>query len=656
MEIGLGLTLLILQCSGSKCPAPLRSDPDDNKKKKVLGPECNQRISFGDESLCGRWTTGNDISMSFWYSNGTEINHTNGSFGIESIKSVDFPVIEQFNGHFAGSYVCKIDRICDDGTISSDQFTVVFEVEQESSSPRAHIECLRGCLPHHDCEKVLKDACRRPDVFAVTVGSAVTFVCNVRYPTCAPYPKAQWKTKRSDTWVDLEITDEITTSMFNDYETLTVNAVSIEHSNNYSCQLENFLGPEITVFEVRVVSGNPTPMFSSTKVTIIIVAVVATLFIFGIGTFIKRKLMKPGGLKPMGTGVDFELRKGETVPLISSDFPSHIPQHYLIAYDLLEGCKMRIGSGCFGEVYTSVVDTDSIPVIRGEINEKRRVALKVGRVENSNTDDETAAATSLLKELKIMMKVEDYRQKYTTNNENGNFHQYVIQLLGCGETPVTKWPFLVIEYAENGDLLTFLKKVLNDIRHKRESGSKLSTSLRLTDADLIKFSYQIAAGMCFLSENRFVHRDMAARNVLVSSDLTMKVSDFGLSKEQNYYISSKGKLPWKWMALESIKEHKFTSSSDVWAFGVTMWEIFTLGNAPYQTKTAYEVKDYLDAGNRLAHPLFASRSIYQIMADCWKSNPKERPSFGHLAEDLEKEFQVCLRSEQPLDVEGHQTK
>ena len=96
--------------------------------------------------------------------------------------------------------------------------------------------------------------------------------------------------------------------------------------------------------------------------------------------------------------------------------------------------------------------------------------------------------------------------------------------------------------------------------------------------------------MAFLSSHSVVHRDLAARNVLISSDFTMKISDFGLSKDQGYYISARGKLPWKWMALESIADHKFTVYSDVWSFGITMWEIFTLGNTPYPTKRPEEVR------------------------------------------------------------------
>ena len=97
--------------------------------------------------------------------------------------------------------------------------------------------------------------------------------------------------------------------------------------------------------------------------------------------------------------------------------------------------------------------------------------------------------------------------------------------------------------------------------------------------------------MAFLSSHGVVHRDLAARNVLISSDFTMKISDFGLSKDSTYYVSSGGKLPWKWMALESIADHRFTTHSDVWSFGITMWEIFTLGTTPYPTKGPEEVSD-----------------------------------------------------------------
>ena len=118
-------------------------------------------------------------------------------------------------------------------------------------------------------------------------------------------------------------------------------------------------------------------------------------------------MMKSEGLKPIH--VNLKMRSGwEEAPLLpqnQADFENHIPAHYLIQYELLGGNKMEIGNGCFGVVYTSVVNTDDIPVIRSEINEKQRVALKVGRVETANPEEQKMALESLFKELKIMMKV-----------------------------------------------------------------------------------------------------------------------------------------------------------------------------------------------------------------------------------------------------------
>merc|ERR1711893_356497 len=137
-------------------------------------------------------------------------------------------------------------------------------------------------------------------------------------------------------------------------------------------------------------------------------------------------------------------------------------------------------------------------------------------------------------------------------------------------------PFLVLEYADNGDLLKFLRD------HKQRGREKQANAVGtpyagLSYADLNKFAYQIACGMVFLSENNIVHRDLAARNILVSSDYTMKISDFGLSKEKEYYVAHRGnKLPWKWMEIESIQDHRSSVYTDVWSFGVTMWEIFSL--------------------------------------------------------------------------------
>lgn len=137
----------------------------------------------------------------------------------------------------------------------------------------------------------------------------------------------------------------------------------------------------------------------------------------------------------------------------------------------------------------------------------------------------------------------------------------------------------------------------------------------------------------FLEKNRIVHRDLAARNVLLSDHHTIKICDFGLSRdiyEQNLYQKSNrgDPLPIKWMALESLKYRVYTSQSDVWSFGVLLWEIMMLGSCPYPTISSSRIYEMLSEGYRMPRPPLCCHSLYEVMLMCWHSNPTNRPKFG----------------------------
>lgn len=136
-----------------------------------------------------------------------------------------------------------------------------------------------------------------------------------------------------------------------------------------------------------------------------------------------------------------------------------------------------------------------------------------------------------------------------------------------------------------------------------------------------------------------LHRDLAARNVLVLDNKVVKVSDFGLSRDvyQNnvYCKKGSGKLPIRWMAPESITHQRYTTHSDVWSFGVLLWEIVTLGEYPYPEIHNADLLKFLQNGHRMQKPRNCGDEVYQIMLTCWKENPKERPTFTALKEQLE---------------------
>uniref|UniRef100_A0A4W6CLS4 Receptor protein-tyrosine kinase n=1 Tax=Lates calcarifer TaxID=8187 RepID=A0A4W6CLS4_LATCA len=255
--------------------------------------------------------------------------------------------------------------------------------------------------------------------------------------------------------------------------------------------------------------------------------------------------------------------------------------------------KLRVlGAGAFGTVYKGVWAPD------GE-NVKIPVAIKVLR---ENTSPK--ANKEILDEAYVMAGVAS---------------PYVCRLLGICLTSTVQ---LVTQLMPYGCLLDYVRE------NKDHIGSQF----------LLNWCVQIAKGMSYLEEVRLVHRDLAARNVLVKNPNHVKITDFGLARlldiDETEYHADGGKVPIKWMALESILHRKFTHQSDVWSYGVTVWELMTFGAKPYDMIPAREIPEVLEGGERLPQPLICTIDVYMIMVKCWMIDPESRPKFKNLVNDF----------------------
>ncbi|XP_072887746.1 ephrin type-B receptor 2 isoform X1 [Hemitrygon akajei] len=204
-------------------------------------------------------------------------------------------------------------------------------------------------------------------------------------------------------------------------------------------------------------------------------------------------------------------------------------------------------------------------------------------------------------------------------------HPNVIHLEGV----VTKSsPVMIItEFMENGSLDSFLRQ--NDGQ--------------FTVIQLVGMLRGIAAGMKYLAEMSYVHRDLAARNILVNSNLVCKVSDFGLSRfleedtsDPTYTSALGGKIPIRWTAPEAIQYRKFTSASDVWSYGIVMWEVMSYGERPYWDMTNQDVINAIEQDYRLPPPMDCPTALHQLMLDCWQKDRNNRPKFGQIVNTLDK--------------------
>ncbi|XP_062886847.1 tyrosine-protein kinase Srms [Mobula hypostoma] len=246
----------------------------------------------------------------------------------------------------------------------------------------------------------------------------------------------------------------------------------------------------------------------------------------------------------------------------------------------------KLGEGHFGEVW------------EGIWNENQHVAIKMLKKDDMNVD-------MFLQEIKIMKSIS---------------HPNLIRLYAvCSiEEPV----YIITELMSKGSLKEYL------------SGDEGKT---LTITHHVYFASQVAEGMAYLERHKFVHRDLAARNVLVGEDLVCKVADFGLMRlirDEVYNVQAGTKLPVKWTAPETANYQRYSVKSDVWSFGVLLYEIVTYGNDPYERMTNQETVDKVNQGYRMPRPKTCTPDIYDIMLRCWNESEENRPSFSTLTEEL----------------------
>ncbi|KAK7582622.1 hypothetical protein V9T40_014067 [Parthenolecanium corni] len=217
-------------------------------------------------------------------------------------------------------------------------------------------------------------------------------------------------------------------------------------------------------------------------------------------------------------------------------------------------------------------------------------------------------------------------------------HPNIVKLLGV--CAVGKPMCLLFEYMARGDVSEFLRSCSpsNYIIRSVENGN-IFQDIQLTTLDLLHIAQQIAAGMVYLSDRKFVHRDLATRNCLINDAMVVKIADFGLSQKmylQDYYKGGEhDAIPIRWMPLESILYNKYTIESDVWAFGVCLWEIFSFALQPYYGMTHQEVVKYIKDGNVLQRPDNTPGNVYDIMILCWNKKPSLRPNFRFIYQTLD---------------------
>ncbi|OWK57202.1 Vascular endothelial growth factor receptor kdr-like [Lonchura striata] len=444
--------------------------------------------------------------------------------------------------------------------------------------------------------------------------------------------------------------------------TLVIERVKKDDEGLYECQASNDLGQDSTSAFIKIQGSEEK---SNIEVIILVcTGLAATLFWLLLTLFI-RKLRKPDATD-IKTGYLSIIMDPEEMPLDEQcDRLPYDSSKWEFPRDRLRLGK-TLGHGAFGKV----VEASAFGIDKSSTC--KTVAVKM--LKECATTNECKA---LMSELKILIHI--------------GHHLNVVNLLGAC-TKAGGPLMVIVEYCKYGNLSNYLRGKRGDfIAYKSqensdqaeksldESNSDLTELIKrrlesvastgssassgfiedksysdseddeedaedlykrpLTLEDLICYSFQVAKGMEFLASRKCIHRDLAARNILLSENNVVKICDFGLArdiyKDPDYVRKGDARLPLKWMAPEAIFDKIYTTQSDVWSFGVLLWEIFSLGASPYPGVQIDE--DFcrrLKEGTRMRSPEYSTPEIYQTMLDCWHGVPTERPTFTELVERL----------------------
>ncbi|KAM6913126.1 fibroblast growth factor receptor 3 isoform 5-T5 [Xenentodon cancila] len=611
--------------AGNENVAPHWTRPDRMDKKLLAVPAANT-VKF----RCA--ASGNPTPSIHWLKNGKEFKDEQRMGGFKLRNQQWSLVMESAVPSDRGNYTCVVQN--EYGTISH-----TYQLDVLERSP--HRPILQAGLPANQ---------------TVVVGSDVEFHCKV-YSDAQPH--IQWL-KHIEVngsrygpdgapYVNI-LKSEISRHTVT-HSRLKLSNVTEKDAGKYSCRASNFVGKSEKAFWLMV-HKPVTPEKEDYYADILIYVTGCVLFILGVVIVIlcrmrmttQKTLPTPPvqklskfPLKRQQVSLDSNSSMNSNTPLVriarlsSSDGPmlANVSELELPSDPKWEFPRTRLtlgkplGEGCFGQV----VMAEAVGIDKEKPNKPLTVAVKM--LKDDATDKDLSDLVSEMEMMKMIGK-----------------HKNIINLLGActQDGPL----YVLVEFASKGNLREYL-------RARRPPGMDYSFDTckipdeQLTFKDLVSCAYQVARGMEYLASQKCIHRDLAARNVLVTEDNVMKIADFGLARDVHnidyYKKTTNGRLPVKWMAPEALFDRVYTHQSDVWSYGVLLWEIFTLGGSPYPGIPVEELFKLLKEGHRMDKPANCTHELYMIMRECWHAVPSQRPTFRQLVEDHDRVLSMTSTDE-----------